>query len=167
MESLSLQIPTLLLCLVRNLSYSAAFRLNFCQFVLIRPEATFPGAQCLCSACCTCNSKQPLGLTQSPQSKSPAFSPHSRCSDAADSPSQAVRWWRIHLYCQEPSWGKSEEELPNCPWFVFYCFLKSYLMLGKCGEVYLLYGVVLSKCRTESGLLPQCPRASRRRGEHR
>lgn len=63
MESPSIQIPTLLLCLVRNLSYSAAFGLSFCVICLdIGPMATLLGAQSLCSARCTCSSKPAFGI---------------------------------------------------------------------------------------------------------
>lgn len=124
MGRLSVQIPTLFLCLVRNLSYSAASVLSLWLVCLDKgPWPLSVGHSACAQPVAPAILKQPLGLTQAPQRESPASSPHSRCSDTADSPSQVVRWWRVHLYCQEPSWGKSEEELPNCPRFVFYCFL--------------------------------------------
>lgn len=62
MESLSIQIPTLSLCLVRNPNYSAAFGLSFCLVCLDRAHGHSSWAQCLCSACCTCNSKPAFGI---------------------------------------------------------------------------------------------------------
>lgn len=64
MGSLSVQIPTLLLCLVRNFSSSGAFGLSFSLVCLHR--ATLHGAQCLCSACCTCCSKPAFGIDTVP-----------------------------------------------------------------------------------------------------